>query len=291
MDIFLQQLINGLALGSIYGLIALGFALVFSVLRMMNFAHGDTFMVGVFVCVGALGAQMPAPVALLAGAAAAALLAAVVERVAYRPLRSSHPMMPIMTALASAIVLRQVVQFVWGVEPVPFPQLLPIPFDIGPLQISGTQVITLVAAIGIAVTFREFLSRSRWGKAIVLMRQDLEVARLMGIPADRVVSLIYALAGLLGFVGGALYATNYGIITAQMGINSTVNGFIASVLGGLGGLEAAVIGGLVLGVVQQLTAAYISSSWQTAISFGILILVLLVRPNGLVPGKAVADRA
>lgn len=291
MDLFLQQLINGVALGSIYGLIALGFALVFSVLRMMNFAHGDTFMVGVFVVIGALGVKVPAPIAFVAGAAAAALLAVLVERIAYRPLRSSHPMMPIMTALAAALVLRQVVVFVWGVQPVPFPQLLPIPLDVGPLQVSGTQVITLLVAIVAAVVFRIFLERTKWGRAIVLMRQDLEVARLMGVPVDAVVSLIYALAGLLGVVGGVLYATNYGIVNAQMGINSTVNGFIASVLGGLGGLEAALVGGLVLGVVQQLTAAYVSSSWQTAVSFTILILVLLVRPNGLVPGQALPERA
>lgn len=291
MDIFLQQLINGVALGAVYALIALGFALVFSVLRMMNFAHGDTYMVGVFVVLGCLQAGLPAPLALLAGAATAAALAALVERIAYRPLRSSHPMMPIMTAIAAGIVLRQVVVFVWGVQTLAFPQLLPVPFNLGQLQISGTQAITLVVAIACAVGFRLFLDRTKWGRAIILMRQDLEVARLMGIPVDAVVTLVYALAGLLGVIGGTLFATNYGVVDSQMGINGTVNGFIASVLGGLGGLEAALVGGLLLGVVQQLTAAYISSSWQTAVSFAILIVVLLVRPNGLVPGQAAPERA
>jgi len=291
VDVLLQQLINGVALGAIYALIALGFALIFSVLRMMNFAHGDTYMVGVFVIFGSLQGGVPPPLAVLLGAATAALLAALVERIAYRPLRSSHPMMPIMTALAAAIVLRQVVVLVWGVQTLPFPQLLPVPFNIGVLQISGTQAITLAVAIGCALVFRLFLNRTKWGRAIVLMRQDLEVARLMGIPVDAVVTLVYALAGLLGVIGGTLYATNYGVIDTQMGINGTVNGFIAAVLGGLGGLEAAVVGGLLLGIIQQLTAAFISSSWQTAVSFAILILVLLVRPNGLVPGQAAPERA
>ncbi|MGO9178946.1 MAG: branched-chain amino acid ABC transporter permease [Candidatus Limnocylindrales bacterium] len=291
MDIFLQELINGVALGAVYALIALGFALVFSVLRMMNFAHGDTYMVGVFVVLGCLQVGLLAPLALLLGAATAAVLAALVERIAYRPLRSSHPMMPVMTALAAAVVLRQIVVFVWGVQTLPFPQLMPVPFNLGQLQISGTQTITLIVAIGCVVGFRLFLDRTKWGRAILLMRQDLEVARLMGIPVDEVVTLVYALAGLLGVIGGVLYCTNYGVIDAQMGINMTVNGFIASVLGGLGGLEAALVGGLLLGVVQQLTAAYLSSSWQTAVSFTILIVVLLVRPNGLVPGQAAPERA
>ena len=291
MDLLLQQLINGVALGAVYALIALGFALVFSVLRMMNFAHGDTYLVGVYVVMGSLQTGLPAPIAVLLGAATAALLATLVERVAYRPLRSSHPMMPIMTAIAAGIILRQVVVFVWGVQTQSFPQLLPVPYSLGNLQISGTQVITLVVAIGCAVGFRLFLNRTRWGRAIILMRQDLEVARLMGIPVDRVVSLVYAVAGLLGVIGGLLFATNYGVVDSQMGINGTVNGFIASVLGGLGGLEAALVGGLLLGVVQQLTSAYISSSWQTAVLFAILILVLLVRPNGLIPGQAAPERA
>ena len=291
MDLLLQQLINGVALGAVYALIALGFALVFSVLRMMNFAHGDTYLVGVYVVLGSLQSGLPAPIALLLGAATAALLAALVERIAYRPLRSSHPMMPIMAAIAAGIILRQVVVFVWGVQTQSFPQLLPVPYNLGNLQISGTQVITLVVAIVCAVGFRQFLNRTRWGRAIILMRQDLEVARLMGIPVDEVVTLVYALAGLLGVIGGLLFATNYGVVDSQMGINGTVNGFIASVLGGLGGLEAALVGGLLLGIVQQLTSAYISSSWQTAVSFAILILVLLVRPNGLIPGQAAPERA
>lgn len=281
---FLQQLVNGVANGATYALIALGFALVYSVLRMVNFAHGDVYIFGVFVTLWCLNGDVPAPIAVLAGLAAGAALAVVVERVAYRPLRNAHPMMPLVTAVAAALLIRQITVLLFGLQTYAFPQVLSTPVSFLGIEVSGTKLLSLGVAVVVALALTLFLQRTRWGRAILLMRQDLEAARLMGIPVDRMVSVIYALGGLLGVIGGLLASSTSGALNANMGLQGTINAFIAAILGGLGGLFSAVVGGLALGVIYAMSAAYLSASYSTAISFGVLVLVLLVRPAGLVPG-------
>ena len=289
MHLFFQQLINGIALGSTYAVIALGFAIVYSVLRMINFAHGDVYIFGVFTSLACLKADVPAVVAVLAGLATGAALAMLVERVAYRPLRDANPLMPLLTAVASALVIRQVTVLLFGLQTEPFPQILTSSVTVLGLEVSWIKLLSLVVAVGVAGGVAVFLRKTRWGRAIVLMRQDLEAARLMGIRVDRLVSVIYALAGILGVVGGLLASSTSGALSAQMGLQGTINAFTASILGGLGGLSGAVVGGLTLGVIHAMTAAYVSTSYEAAISFGVLILVLLVRPAGLIPSAARHD--
>jgi branched-chain amino acid transport system permease protein len=278
----IQTVVNGLALGSIFAIIALGFAVVYSVLRMMNFAHGDTYMVGVFTMLSLSLAGVPLWLALLIGMALAAVLALGVERFAYRRMRQEHPIMPIIAAVAIALVFRNVVVLIWGTTTRSFPEPFSHPVTIGGIVITETQIVTLAVAICVAIGINLFLNRARWGRSILLVRQDVEIARLMGIPVNRVISIVYAIAGALGALGGFLFVTSYGAIDPTFGFQQTIFAFIASVLGGLGGLSGALIGGLALGLCEQFVAAYIGGGYQTAISFGLLIVFLLFRPNGII---------
>jgi branched-chain amino acid transport system permease protein len=290
VELFVQQLVNGVNIGAIYALIALGFATVFSVLRMIHFAHGDTYMFAVFITLAVLEADVPVPVALPAGLAAGVALALLVERVAYRPLRQAHPMMPILTAIVTALVLRELVRLIFGPRTLSFPRVFPEPFEVAGIVISGTQILTLLT-VGVTLAgFTLFIRRTKWGRALLLMRQDLEAASLMGIPVHAAVPVVYGVAGLLGVVGGLLLATSFGAIDPQMGLEGTVVAFVAAIVGGLGGLGGAVVGGLTLGLVETMSAAYLSSAYEPLITFGVLILVLLVRPEGLMPGQARLER-
>lgn len=290
MQFAIQTIINGLSLGSIYAIIALGFAIVYSVLRSFNFAQGDTYMVGVFAMLSLLGSGIPVILALIIAMAISAALAMVIERCGYRPLRNSHPMMGIIAAVAIALVLRQLVVLGWSVRTQPFPQLFQRPFTVSGVTITATQILTLAVAIGVAVAVSVFLRATRWGKAILLVRQDMEVARLMGIPVNRVISVVYGVAGLVGLIGGYLFATSYGVVAPTFGFDQTVQAFIAAVLGGIGGLGGALVGGLALGLLEQFVAAYISSAYQTAIAFGVLVVFLLVRPYGILGGQLQGQR-
>jgi branched-chain amino acid transport system permease protein len=279
--LFWETLVSGIALGSIFALIALGFSVVYSVLRMFNFAHGDIYMVGVFTMFGLLTAHVNLLVALLAAVLVAALLAAGVERFGYRRFRNSHPMMGVIAAIGIALVVRNLVVLIWGVSTQPFPQLLPESFHLASVQITYVQVLTLVVTIVISIGFSLFLKFTRWGRAIILVRQDMEVAQMMGIPVNRVISVVYALGGLLGAIGGYLFVATYGVIDPNFGFQMTVDAFIAAVLGGIGGLGGAVVGGLTLGLCQQFAGAYISTSYQMAVAFGFLVIFLLIRPFGI----------
>jgi branched-chain amino acid transport system permease protein len=278
----IQTVVNGLALGSIFAIIALGFAVVYSVLRMMNFAHGDTYMVGVFTMLSLALAHVPLLLALVAGMAVAALLAVGVERFGYRRMRQQHPIMPIIAAVAFALVFRNIVVLIWGNTTRSFPQAFPHPIRLDGIVVTETQIVTLAVAICVAVGVNLYLKKARWGRSILLVRQDVEVARLMGIPVNRVISIVYGLAGSLGALGGFLFVTSYGAIDPTFGFQQTIFAFIAAVLGGLGGLSGALIGGLALGLCEQVVAAYIGGGYQIAISFGLLIVFLLFRPNGIV---------
>ena len=290
MTLAFQTVVNGLALGANFALIALGFAVVYSVLRMFNFAHGDIYMFGVFAMLSLLLAHIPILLAILAGMAVAAALAMCVERFGYRPLRNSHPMMGIIMAVAGALVIRQIVILIWGASQQPYPQILPGHFTVGGVTVSNIQILVLVVAVVISVGMTAFLRYTRWGRAILLVRQDLEVARLMGIPVNRVVSLIYAVAGVLGAVGGYLFVATYGVIGPLFGFQQTVEAFVAAVLGGIGGMGGALVGGLALGLVEQFSATYISSSYELAIAFGILFVFLVVRPYGILGTQVKGQR-
>jgi branched-chain amino acid transport system permease protein len=290
MLLFWETLVSGLSLGAIFALIALGFSVVYSVLRMFNFAHGDTYMVGVFVMFSLLTAHVNLLLSLLVGMIVAGLLAAAVERFGYRRFRVSHPMMGVIAAIGVALVIRNLVVLKWGVSTQPFPQLLPQSFKVGGVQITYVQVLTFGVLIVLSVALSLFLRYTRWGRAIILVRQDMEVASMMGIPVNRVISVVYAIGGLLGAVGGYLFVATYGVIDPNFGFQMTIDAFIAAVLGGIGGLGGAVVGGIALGLAQQFVGAYISTSYETAVAFGILVIFLLFRPNGILGTEVKGQR-
>lgn len=286
----IQTFVNGVSLGSIYAIIALGFAIVYSVLRSFNFAHGDTYMVGVFVMLTIALSGVPIIVALLAAIAVATSIAVAVERFAYRPFRGSNPLMGVIAAVAVALVLRQVVVLIWGVQTRSFPELFQHPFRINGVIITAVQILTLAVAVAVALGVTVFLRWTRWGKAILLVRQDMEVASLMGIPVNRVIAVVYAVAGAVGAIGGYLFATSYGVIDSTFGFTQTIQAFIAAILGGIGGLGGALVGGLTLGLLDQFTAAYVSTAYENAIVFGVLVLFLLFRPYGIIGTQVKGQR-
>lgn len=277
-----EQIANGLALGMIYALIAIGFTVVFGILRMMNFAHGDTYMVGVYVCTSLIALGFSPLVSAILALLAGGFLATAVEITCYRPLRRTNAAMPIVTAVAAGWVIRNAVQYIWGAKPLPFAGLIPDMFVyIGAIKLSLMHGIVLVVSIIAVVLFQIFLRKTKTGLAILATSNDLEVAAVMGISINKVISTTYFIGGMLGVIGGLLYVNIYGLVSPVMGFAGTITAFTAAVLGGMGNMAGALIGGLLLGLVQSLSAAFISTGYRDAVTFGLLILVLLIRPVGL----------
>ena len=284
MDYFIQQLINGITLGGIYVLITTGFSIVYSVLRMMNFAHGDVYMFGVYVTATLLLAVGFNPLlSVLFGILVGGILAAGVEFIGYRPLRNAHPMIVIVSAIAFGWIIRNTVQLIWGARNMAFPTLFGggVVIHIGQITVPLTQIEALAFAILIIVCFNIFLRRHKVGHAIVSVAQDIEVASLMGIPINRIVTVIYFIAGAMGVAGGLLYASTYNVIFTTMGFSGTIVAFTAAIIGGLGNLSGSFVGGMVLGLAQCLSAAYLSPGYRDAITFTLLIAILLIRPQGI----------
>lgn len=278
----LEQIVNGLALGMIYALIAIGFTVVFGILRMMNFAHGDTYMLGVYLCTSLITLGVSPMVSIILALLAGGLLASGIEITCYRPLRHTGAAMPIVTAVAAGWVIRNAVQYVWGAKPLPFPGLIPdIVINIGVVKLSLMHGIVLIISILAVVLFQIFLRKTKIGLAILATSNDLEVAAIMGISINKVIATTYFVGGMLGVIGGLLYVNIYGLVSPVMGFAGTITAFTAAVLGGMGHMTGALVGGLLLGLAQTLSAAFISTGYRDAVTFGLLILVLLIRPVGL----------
>jgi branched-chain amino acid transport system permease protein len=307
MDVLLQQLVNGLILGSLYAMVALGYTMVYGILELINFAHGEIVMLGAMVSVTVLGvlAGVGAPLALalpLSLAAAVAVCVATgvtVERVAYRPLRNAPRLAPLITAIGVSIVLQNLAMIVWGRQYLSFPPIL----DVQIYEWHGatvTNIQLLIVAVA-AVTMGGLLilvNRTRLGRAMRATAQNREVAGLMGVDANRVIAATFALGSALAAVAGLLIAAYYGIAHYNMGFTLGLKAFSAAVLGGIGNIPGALLGGLLLGIIESLGAGYIGdltggflgSHYQDIFAFFILILVLVFRPSGLL-GERVADRA
>jgi branched-chain amino acid transport system permease protein len=289
---FLQQIVNGLALGSIYALITIGYSMVYGILGLMNFAHGDVYMVGALVAFSLLVTYgvslLPAWLAsLLVGAA----LAILVERVAYRRLLGKDRMTSMITAVGVALILRNSEELIWGVRPLPFPPAVRATVvRIGTVQIQVVPFFTLLVSIAVLVSFNMFLEHHKVGKSIRCLAQDIPTARLMGIPASKTISLVYGIGGALGVLGALLYCSSYRVLYISMGFAGTMRAFSAAILGGLGNLNGALLAALILGISESLTAAYISSAYRDAVSFLLLVAILLIRPSGLL-GQHVAQKA
>jgi branched-chain amino acid transport system permease protein len=284
----IQQILNGLALGGVYALITMGYSMVYSILRLMNFAHGDVYMLGsMLVGVLLVDVGMPVLPAVLLGVATGAITAVIVERVAYRPLRFEDRSISMITAVGASLILRNVAEYLWEPRTHPFPSLL----GTGAIDVAGLRITT--GHIGVlAVTFlvigalNLFLRYTKTGKAILFVAQDVSTSALMGIRVDRTIRLVYAIGGALGVVGGVLFGSIYNSVYPWMGFTGTMKAFTAAVIGGIGNLTGAMVGGFALGVIEALASGYISSAYRDAISFFLLILMLLVRPSGLFGSRA-----
>jgi len=290
MEYFAQQAINAIQLGSIYALIALGYSLVYGVLSMINFAHGDVFMVGAFACL-VLVSFVPLPffVALLAVMAITALLGALIERAAYRPLRQAPRVSAIITALGCGLVIQNTT-----LSLSPYPRQMPRLFESVPFEVAGVTMNTLqVLIIGISAVFMltlDFIIRkTSWGIALRAASCDRGAVVLMGVPVNRVISLTFAVGGALGGAAGVLYSQAYPVIGASMGVIIGWKAFVAAVIGGIGNVRGAVLGGFILGAVEVTTVVMMPSTWRDLIAYSLLLVILIFKPHGLL-GKPVQQK-
>ncbi len=298
MTEFLQQLINGLAFGSILALIALGYTMVYGILRFINFAHGDVFMLGSFVgfyVAPKIARLMPMPsigaalVVLVIAMLACAALGVVIERFAYRPLRRQPKLTMLITAIGVSLFLEYTGQLVFGAAPKKFPQLIPVypVTQIGGLSLNSNQIIVLGVTLLLLLALRFIVLKTRIGMAMRALSFNPEAAALMGVNIDVVISFTFALGSALAAAAGILWAINYPAIDPLMGIMPGLKAFVAAVLGGIGNLPGAALGGVIIGVTEALVSGYISSTYRDAIAFGVLILILLIKPSGLLGKKEI----
>ena len=309
MDIFLQQLINGVVLGAIYALVALGYTMVYGILGLINFAHGEVVMVGAMVALTVIqvllgaGVGLPAPLIVVLGLAAAIAvcmaLGFTIERVAYRPLRRSPRLAALITAIGVSILLQNAAMIIWGRQYHSFPGLLPAtPHQVAGATINDLQIFIVLLACTIMAGLLWLVHRTRLGRAMRATSQNPEVAGLMGVNINTVISITFVIGSALAAVAGLMVSAYYGIAHYYMGFMLGLKAFTAAVLGGIGNLGGAMLGGLLLGIIESLGAGYIGpltggflgSHYQDVFAFLVLILVLVFRPSGLL-GERVAERA
>ncbi|NLW92014.1 MAG: branched-chain amino acid ABC transporter permease [Syntrophomonadaceae bacterium] len=287
---FWQQLLNGITLGSSYALIALGYTMVYGIVQLINFAHGEIYMFGAFAglfLVTVVG--LPIGWALLGAMAFCMLLGVVVERVAYRPLRGkSSRLSALISAIGVSIFLSTLMVIIAGTNPRNYPDIIKISnYQLGAVQFSSLQIIILIISAILMIGLELMVRRSRIGKAMRACSQDIEAAALMGINVNRVISFTFAVGSALAAAGGVMVAIYYNALWPYMGTMAGMKAFCAAVLGGIGSIPGAMVGGISLGIMEIMGVAYLSSSYKDAIAFAILILVLIIRPQGLLGQKIV----
>jgi branched-chain amino acid transport system permease protein len=292
MTDFLQQLVNGLSVGSIYALIALGYTMVYGVLGLINFAHGEVFMVGTYLGLYAatmLGYQATAgfnpwlvPVVLVLAMAGASMLGVTIERLVYRPVRGAPRLTPLITAIGTSLLLQNVGVMLFGATPRRFPDIIADHrYTVAGVTVSNVELLIFAVSIALMIGLH-FLVHNTWtGRAMRAVSMNPGAARLMGVNADRTIAATFAIGSSLAAAGGILYGLDQTIITPQMGNMIGLKAFVAAVLGGIGNVRGAVIGGVLIGLAEQLTAGYVSAEYRDAITFLILIVILLFRPEGL----------
>jgi branched-chain amino acid transport system permease protein len=309
MDTFIQQIINGLVLGSMYALVALGYTMVYGIIGLINFAHGEVLMVGAltsWTIIGLMKDAMPgAPgwlillISLIIACVVAGILNLIIEKVAYRPLRNSPKLAPLITAIGMSLLLQTLAMIIWKPNYKPYPTLLPnVPFDIGGAVITPTQVLILgMTAVSLAVLMW-LVNYTKLGRAMRATAENPRVAALMGVKPDVVISATFLIGAVLAAIAGVMWAANYGTVQHSMGFLPGLKAFTAAVFGGIGNLAGAVVGGILLGLIESLGAGYIGpltggvlgSHYSDIFAFIVLIIVLTLRPSGLL-GERVADRA
>ncbi len=288
---FYQQLVNGISLGSIYALIALGYTMVYGIIRLINFAHGDIYMLGAYVAFFATTVfKLSFFPALIVAMVVSALVGVTIERFAYRPLRNAPRIAVLITAIGVSLFLEYGGMLAVSPQPRTFPALLPTGiFHIGGVVINSYQIIILVVSLILMGILTYIVHRTKIGKAMRAVSFDNDTARLMGIDVDRVISFTFAIGSALAAAAGVLVGIYYNSIDPLMGIMPGLKAFVAAVLGGIGILPGAMLGGVIMGVVEAMVSGFISSTFRDAAAFGILILILLFRPTGLL-GKNVREK-
>lgn len=286
MDFFhqlIQQLINGVSLGSIYALIALGYTMIYGIIKLINFAHGDIYMVGAYIGFFAITfGNLPILPALLISMAVTACLGMLVEKLAYKPLRHAPRISILITAIGVSFFLEYTSMYFVTPTPRTFPEVIGnISFDVAGFIINGQQLLILGITIFLMALLTYIVQKTKLGKAMRAASFDTETAQLMGVDSDKVISMTFCIGSALAAAAGVLVGVYYNTIDPLMGIMPGLKAFVAAVLGGIGILPGAVVGGIILGVIEALVAGFLSSTFRDAAAFAILILVLLVKPSGL----------
>lgn len=286
---FLSYLISGLSLGSIYAIIALGYTMVYGIAKMLNFAHGDVIMIGGYVVFTVLNTfGLPPAVAILLAVLVCTVLGVTIEKVAYRPLRMATPLAVLITAIGVSYLLQNIALLIFGSSPKSFQSVVTIPaikLAGGSLTITGETIVTIVTCVVIMTVLTVFIKKTRAGQAMLAVSEDKGAAQLMGINVDRTIALTFAIGSALAAVAGTLLCSTYPSLTPYTGSMPGIKAFVAAVFGGIGSVPGALIGGLLLGVIENLSKAYISTELSDAIVFAVLIIVLLVKPTGILGRK------
>ena len=287
----IQTLISGLSLGSIYALIALGYTMVYGIAKMLNFAHGDIIMVGAYAAITAVASLgLPPLVAVLVSIVICALLGVTIEFLAYKPLRQAPPLSVLITAIGVSYLLQNLALLIFGPEQKSFPTVVSLPtIELGAVYIDGITLATLVVTAVIMIGLTLFISKTRMGKAMRAVSEDKGAAELMGISVNHTITITFAIGSALAAVAAIFYGAAYVYIRPTTGSMPGIKAFTAAVFGGIGSIPGAMLGGILLGVIEQLSKTYISTLWSDAVVFGVLVLVLVVKPTGLL-GKKISEK-
>ncbi len=292
MTVFLQYLVNGLSMGSVYAIIALGYTMVYGIAKMLNFAHGDVIMVGAYIsfCVTSyLG--LPAVVSVLAAVVVCTVLGILIERLAYKPLRQAGPLAVLITAIGVSYFLQNAAQLIWGATPKNFTSIVSfqVPAFLKAYNVSAVSLVTVVACLVIMAALMWFTGKTKMGKAMRACSEDKAAAQLMGINVNRTISMTFAIGSALAAIAGVLLCSYSPVLQPTTGSMPGIKAFTAAVFGGIGSIPGAFVGGILLGIIEAMAQAYISTSLANSIVFAVLIVVLLVKPAGLF-GKYVPEK-
>ncbi|MBE6905724.1 MAG: branched-chain amino acid ABC transporter permease [Ruminococcaceae bacterium] len=292
--LFIKQVINGIQVGSVYALVALGYTMVYGIVKLINFAHGDFIMVGGYVAVFfipfLLNMGVPAWVSVVASVAVCALIGVLTEKIAYKPLRGAPSLSVLITAIAVSLFLENLALLLFSSAPRPVSNVFNMqPVNVGPVQFSGISVITIVLSLIIMAALQLFIKGTRMGKAMRAVSEDGKAAILMGISTNRTISLTFAIGSGLAGIAAVMYCAAYPQVQPYMGTMLGLKAFVAAVLGGIGSIPGAMLGGILIGLVESMTKGYISTQLADAVVFSILIIVLLVKPTGIF-GKNVGEK-